>query len=192
VYTGDVPGTLRLQIELGADDLRHFRRHLREAEETAERLGDAAVLDAARASLERVRSLDLPRFVADRLEGLQLLVDMVADEQWALPAAVRRRALSALAYLADPQDLIPDDVPGLGFLDDAILAELVLRELRHDLDAYRDWLALDRRQVGARDGGEQVDARDFRARREALRRRARRRTRREKQRTSGGPRPSLW
>ena len=44
--------------------------------------------------------------------------------------------LNALAYFAEPEDLIPDGVPGFGFLDDAIMIELVVRELKHEIDAY--------------------------------------------------------
>jgi Protein of unknown function (DUF1232) len=35
--------------------------------------------------------------------------------------------------------MIPDKIPGLGFLDDALMAELVIRELKHELDGYRDY-----------------------------------------------------
>ena len=44
--------------------------------------------------------------------------------------------LNVLAYFVDPDDLIPDRIPGLGYLDDAIMVELVLQELHHELDAY--------------------------------------------------------
>jgi hypothetical protein len=45
-----------------------------------------------------------------------------------------------LAYFSDPEDLIPDNIPVLGFLDDAIMVELVTRELHHDIEAYRDFV----------------------------------------------------
>ncbi len=35
--------------------------------------------------------------------------------------------------------MIPDDMPAFGLLDDAIAAEVVLRVLRNELDAYRDF-----------------------------------------------------
>ena len=44
-----------------------------------------------------------------------------------------------LAYFTEPEDLIPDHIPGLGFLDDAIMIELVVRELRHEIEAYEDF-----------------------------------------------------
>jgi uncharacterized membrane protein YkvA (DUF1232 family) len=44
--------------------------------------------------------------------------------------------LQALAYFAEPSDLVPDQIPGLGFLDDAIMVELVVQDLRPELDAY--------------------------------------------------------
>jgi uncharacterized membrane protein YkvA (DUF1232 family) len=51
----------------------------------------------------------------------------------------RQRVLACLTYFANPKDLIPDNVPVLGFLDDAIMIELSVRELKHELDAYDDF-----------------------------------------------------
>src|SRR3546814_5933007 len=50
-----------------------------------------------------------------------------------------QRVMSALLYFVDPKDVIPDQVEVLGFLDDAIMIELCVRELRHELDAYDDF-----------------------------------------------------
>ena len=57
-----------------------------------------------------------------------------------LPAMVTD-VVSALAYFADPHDLIPDSIPGLGFLDDAIMVELVVLELQHEIEAFNDFIA---------------------------------------------------
>jgi hypothetical protein len=45
--------------------------------------------------------------------------------------------LQALAYFAEQTDLVPDQIPGLGLLDDAIMIELVAQELAPELEAYR-------------------------------------------------------
>ena len=42
-------------------------------------------------------------------------------------------------YLSEPEDLIPDEVPVLGYVDDAIMIELVVRELRPEIDAFLDF-----------------------------------------------------
>ena len=47
--------------------------------------------------------------------------------------------LNALAYFCEPEDLIPDHIPGLGFLDDAIMIELVVADLQYEVEAYRDF-----------------------------------------------------
>jgi len=59
--------------------------------------------------------------------------------------------LDGLAYVADAQDLVPDNVPLLGLVDDAIMLELVLRELQHELDGYEEFDAYRRDEAPNRD-----------------------------------------
>ena len=84
------------------------------------------------------------------------MIAMVHDAGWALPEEDKNRVLSALTYFADPKDVIPDTVPVLGFLDDAIMIELCVRELKHELDAYDDFC--DYRRAEAKRRGENVDS----------------------------------
>ena len=66
---------------------------------------------------------------------------MLEDTVWKLPGEDRERIKNALAYFADPDDLIPDDVPGFGLLDDAVVIDLVCGALalKHDMEAYDDF-----------------------------------------------------
>ena len=82
---------------------------------------------------------DAPGFIVERLDRLQQMIRMLSDIEWRLPHQDATRVLNALAYFAEPEDLIPDHIPGLGFLDDAIMIELVARELRHEIEAYQDF-----------------------------------------------------
>lgn len=47
--------------------------------------------------------------------------------------------VTALNYLIDPFDLIPDRTPFLGFIDDAIVVEFVVDKTRDTLDEFMIW-----------------------------------------------------
>ena len=67
----------------------------------------------------------MPDFVSSRISSVENLIAMARDKGWGLADDDRNRIISALTYFADPEDLIPDNVPVLGFLDDAIMIEVV-------------------------------------------------------------------
>ena len=54
----------------------------------------------------------------------RLLVRLVADP--ILPRAAKVALAAALVYLASPFDLIPDFIPLVGYLDDVLVAALVV------------------------------------------------------------------
>ena len=66
---------------------------------------------------------------------LQHMVDMLKDRDWNLESDDRDRVLEVLAYFADPNDIIPDDLPGIGFLDDTIMVDLAAMDLARALVA---------------------------------------------------------
>ena len=47
--------------------------------------------------------------------------------------------VTALNYLLDPYDLIPDETPFLGFVDDATIVEFVANKTRQTLDEFMIW-----------------------------------------------------
>ncbi len=130
---------MKIAFELHADDLRHFRLIMREARKAAAMRLPEAIVGGARRLIDQIRQRGAPVFVIDRLVTLEQMIDMLADHQWRLPESDAARVLNTLAYFCEPEDLIPDHVPGLGFLDDAIMIELAAGDLRHELEAYRDF-----------------------------------------------------
>ena len=130
---------LRISIDLDDTDLKHFRLIMREARRSAVGLRAEDIVESAESQLERLDAQPVPRFVKERLTKLRTMIGMLTDHEWRLPKKDTTRVLNALAYFAEPEDLIPDHVPGIGYLDDAIMIELVSRELRHEIDAYEDF-----------------------------------------------------
>lgn len=130
---------LTISFQLSDRDLAYFADRMQGAKEKAGEKNPQEVIAGARRLVEELRKSEAPDFVRERVEKLDLLARMLDDSEWRLEGEDQARVLRAMAYVADPHDLIPDQIPGLGFLDDAIMVELVCRELRHELDAYSDF-----------------------------------------------------
>jgi uncharacterized membrane protein YkvA (DUF1232 family) len=130
---------LRVSFELDDNDLTHFRLIMREARKAAARMAPEDIVAAAEELLQDIGTTGAPGFIQERIDKLRLLLRMMSDLEWRLPHQEATRVLNALAYFTEPDDLIPDQIPGLGFLDDAIMVELVVRELEHEIEAYRDF-----------------------------------------------------
>jgi uncharacterized membrane protein YkvA (DUF1232 family) len=137
---------LRVSFELDDEDLKHFRLIMREARKASIRLAPEEIVASAEAILGQIQESAVPGFIRERLDKLKIMIQMLRDHEWRLPGAESTRVLNALAYFAEPEDLIPDHIPGVGFLDDAIMVELVVRELKHEIEAYSDFCEFRSRQ----------------------------------------------
>ncbi|MBJ6982044.1 YkvA family protein [Luteimonas sp. MC1572] len=131
--------SISLTIELNDRDLAHFTKAMDAARAAAAHMAPEAVVAAAATLLSTSQGVHVPDFVRERLLRLDDMIAMVRDEGWALGDEDRQRVMSVLVYFADPRDVIPDHIEVLGFLDDAIMIELSVRELQHELDAYDDF-----------------------------------------------------
>jgi uncharacterized membrane protein YkvA (DUF1232 family) len=143
--------TLSVTLEFSETELEYFRSLMRRVRERAGQRTPQQIAAAAAAEVARLRSAVHSPFVARRIDAVSRLIAMLEDPEWQLPEAERRPVLDALAYVADAQDLVPDNVPLLGLVDDAIMLELVLRELRHELDGYEEFDAYRREEAPNRD-----------------------------------------
>lgn len=164
---------LRVSFELDDHDLKHFRLIMREARKAASRLAPEDIVAAAESQLAEIQDTSAPGFILERIQKLKLMIRMLTDLEWRLPHEEASRVLNALAYFTEPEDLIPDHIPGVGFLDDAIMIELVVRELKHEIEAFQDFCDFRNSETGS----SRKASRDewLARRREALQSRMRRR-----------------
>ena len=116
---------LRISFELSDSDLRFFRSALKRSRDVVRSADESEITDAIRGVIDDIRKREpLPDFVALRLPELESMLQMLADDEWRLPVVVRERILSAFVYFGDPEDILPDDIPVIGYLDDVIILEL--------------------------------------------------------------------
>jgi hypothetical protein len=87
---------------------------------------------------------DLPEKTAEatinlRLARAESLRRMLDDPDWSLPADVAERGRHLLDYIRRFDDLIPDYLPLIGHLDDALLVELCWSEFAGEVQDYLDY-----------------------------------------------------
>ena len=141
---------LQIVIDLEDQDLEFFQEAAKRAQQKAAHLSAAEITEAAGKLLVDSKGLKVPAFIAERLTKLDAMINMVKDTGWGLSEEDRQRVLLSLIYFAEPDDVIPDNVPVLGFLDDAIMIELCQRELQHEIEAYEDFVAYRYEQAARR------------------------------------------
>jgi uncharacterized membrane protein YkvA (DUF1232 family) len=189
---------MRVSFDLSENDLKYFRRVMRDVRDKAKGSSEDEIVSAARELLTTIAESDVPEFIEVRIGKLGRLIDMLEDEEWALSGKDRERVVRGMAYFAEPDDIIPDKVPVLGFLDDAIMVELVVTELGHELEAYEDFCIFREKREERFGADEDSATRDewLIARRKQLHARMRRRRSRRRSRSSSGPSHrspiSLW
>lgn len=77
--------------------------------------------------------------VGERLRRADRVRDMLADGDWTLEGGLRERARLLVDYLQRVDDLIPDDQPLLGHLDDALLVDLSWRQFDAEAADFGDY-----------------------------------------------------
>ncbi len=76
-------------------------------------------------------------------DSFKLLISMIKDYAkgnykkvpWNIIASIG----GALLYVLAPVDLIPDFIPGIGYIDDAAVLSICLRLVEADVEKYKKW-----------------------------------------------------
>jgi uncharacterized membrane protein YkvA (DUF1232 family) len=128
---------LKVTLNLDESDIAFFRSIYREAKARAKTQSPEQIVTEVRGLISRLRATPrAPHFVEEAAQTLESLISMLEDKDYAIPKSVGAQVLDALSYFANPEDLIPDHVPGLGFLDDWVVVKIVGQEFKGELAAY--------------------------------------------------------
>lgn len=96
---------------------------------------------ARQAEIEKKFSGDGPlgKFMGDVKLFFAIIQDYVKGNYKAVPFWTIAAIVTALLYVLSPIDLVPDFIPGLGYLDDAVVVAACLSMVQQDLHAYKEW-----------------------------------------------------
>lgn len=81
----------------------------------------------------------LPRVIRDAGLAVSLVRDYWRGSYRAVPGYSLLAIVLALLYVFSPLDFVPDVLPILGLVDDALVALVCLSLVEKDLRAYEEW-----------------------------------------------------
>ncbi len=91
------------------------------------------VINMLNAKLDRLIASDqLNDIEVDLIKNVSVLVNIYQTYP-DLTDSIRKRILFAISYFCDENDDIPDIVPEIGYLDDAVIARWVIESISKDL-----------------------------------------------------------
>ncbi|MDF2178511.1 YkvA family protein [Aliiglaciecola sp. CAU 1673] len=131
--------SLDITFTLTDADLEHFRDLMRGSIDRAQNLSEEQIKNNCTKAIQELKADELPAFISQRVDKLSQLMQMIDDAEWQLPEEERKEVLIALAYFCEPADLVPDHIPVLGYMDDAIMIELLVKDLADNFDTYGEF-----------------------------------------------------
>lgn len=66
-----------------------------------------------------------------------LLYEMITDKNFSLDGNVYLAIAGALAYVVMPIDIIPDFIPGVGFIDDVFVVGIVMKSISDEIKRFK-------------------------------------------------------
>jgi len=81
----------------------------------------------------------LGRFISDLKLMFSVIQDYISGEYREIPWWSIAAIVAALLYVLSPIDLIPDFIPVIGYIDDALVVAACLAMVEQDLQNYKDW-----------------------------------------------------
>ena len=128
---------MSIQLDLTDNDLSYFHAVLDKARTTAAIGDESTVILKAEKLLYEVESKEIfPLFIEECFNYLHTLIAMLQDDEWSVPSEEKIEILNVLSYFLNSYHLIPDDIPGIGYLDEAIMITLVVKDIAKELKNY--------------------------------------------------------
>ena len=97
------------------------------------------VFDKEDAINKKMNNDKLKEFTSDVKLFFCMLKDFFTRKYTTVPVGTIMSIAGTLLYIFLPVDVIPDFIPGIGYLDDGAMIALCLKMLNSDLTKYKAW-----------------------------------------------------
>lgn len=86
-------------------------------------------------------------YLSDIACMVSLVRSYIKKEYTDIPLGTILSIVVTLLYIISPVDLIPDVIPGVGYLDDIALLVWVLKSIHSDVEEYKQWRVDNNKQI---------------------------------------------
>lgn len=123
----------RFSREQISDELKKYAKKVKDADLDA-------ILEKEKEIEDKfVKKGPLGRYLNDLKLLVLFLKDYITKRYTRVPWGTIATIVGSLIYVLSPIDLIPDFIPGIGYLDDAAVFFLCLNMIESDLRKYETW-----------------------------------------------------
>lgn len=100
-------------------------------------------LNSGADKISKLESGSIPAALTNVWGNIKLLFSLIKDyssgEYKEIPWTSVAAVVSAILYFVSPIDVIPDVIPVIGYLDDAVVITLCMNWISVDLEKYQEW-----------------------------------------------------
>jgi uncharacterized membrane protein YkvA (DUF1232 family) len=79
----------------------------------------------------------IPHFISSLVSDVKFLYEMLCDENYILAPETKKWIIFGLGYFISPVDAIPDFIPVIGYMDDAVIIMWVCHKLKEEIQNYK-------------------------------------------------------
>ena len=103
----------------------------------------------ARKEFVQIRASNADGYILNQVNNLEAMITMVVDQTWKINKENMEKINATIKYFVDDDDVIPDNIPGIGYLDDCIIIDSTMDDVYDELMEFEDFSRT--RMVYARD-----------------------------------------
>ena len=100
---------------------------------------DTNDLVEARKKITEVRASNSDGYIIDQINSLEAMLSMLEDKVWKINKSNLEKINATIKYFVDDDDVIPDHIPGIGYLDDCIIIDSTMDEIYEELLEFKDF-----------------------------------------------------
>lgn len=100
------------------------------------------ISDALKKAADKSETGPIDRLFSDVTLLIGIISDYISGDYREVPWGTLVMIVGSIIYFVSSIDLIPDFIPGVGFLDDIAVIAYVIKQIDSDLQKYKEWKRL--------------------------------------------------